>query len=653
MKKRYIGVFLSLLLLGTSLPINTFAQQDIFIHSHNDYQRRVPFYQAYAQQVSSVEADIFLSKDNQLLVAHDMEELATASTLDDLYINPLVHLFKQNNGRPWKDSDKKLQLLIELKTASAMTMNALVLKLKAHPNVFDPSVNPFAVQVVITGEFIPKPADFSKYPSYIQYDGLLSENYTLTQLKQVAYISVPFFEYAQWNGKGTLVTDQKVAVEAVIEKVHSMGKPIRFWGTPDHVTAWNTFHTMGVDIINTDSPELCSDFFHNFEDKNFVISPDNIIAHDGITKTDRLDKITAGFQGFDNKNLKLSKGIDIYSPSYRNDGIRKPVKNIIFLIGDGMGLAQINVAASVNKGLSLFGMKHIGFQKNSSKDAYTTDSAAGGSALATGESNFNRHISMSEDGVIYPSMSDVATSKGMTAGVVTWGNVADATPAAFYGHSTERDNADEITEWLLKGNLTLLNGSGMHLFTDRNDKRNLAEELKSQYNITTSIDQINSNTGKVICIDERMEQAATTETIGLLAEATKESIKKLNENNKNGFFLMVEGAKIDYAGHANSLPGSIMEMLSFDMAIAEAMKFADSNGETLIVVTADHETGGLTLVDGDLGTGKVTARYMTDDHTPIMLPVFAYGPGSADFIGVYKNTEIFHRMKALLDLKKK
>lgn len=332
MKKRYIGAFLSLVLLGTGFPATTFAQKDIFIHSHNDYQRRVPFYQAYAQQLSSVEVDIFLSKDNQLLVAHDLHELPTASTLDELYINPLVHLFKQNGEKPWKDSDKKLQLLIELKTPATPTLDMVVQKLNAHPEVFNPSVNPYAVQVVITGEFVPKPADFSKYPAYIQFDGLLDEKYTPEQLARVAYISVPFFEYAQWNGKGTLVTDQKKKVEAVIDQIHAMGKPIRFWGTPDHVTAWNTFHTMGVDIINTDVPELCADFFHNFDDKNFVISPDHATAHEGITKTDRLDKTTAGFQGFDNKKLQLSKGVEVYQPSYLNDGIRKPVKILYFLL---------------------------------------------------------------------------------------------------------------------------------------------------------------------------------------------------------------------------------------------------------------------------------------------------------------------------------
>ena len=113
---------------------------------------------------------------------------------------------------------------------------------------------------------------------------------------------------------------------------------------------------------------------------------------------------------------------------------------------------------------------------------------------------------------------------------------------------------------------------------------------------------------------------------------------------------MVEGAKIDYAGHANSFPGSVMETLSFDLAVKAALEFADSNGETLVVVTGDHETGGLTLVDGNVANGHLTARYMTDDHTPLMLPVFSYGPGSSEFIGVYKNTQIFHKMKKLLGL---
>ena len=90
-------------------------------------------------------------------------------------------------------------------------------------------------------------------------------------------------------------------------------------------------------------------------------------------------------------------------------------------------------------------------------------------------------------------------------------------------------------------------------------------------------------------------------------------------------------------------------MLSFDMAVAEALKFADSNGETLVVVTADHETGGLTLLDGDEQTGRITGIYVSDDHTPVMLPVFAYGPGADRFCGTYLNTEIARRIRSLTE----
>lgn len=163
-----------------------------------------------------------------------------------------------------------------------------------------------------------------------------------------------------------------------------------------------------------------------------------------------------------------------------------------------------------------------------------------------------------------------------------------------------------------------------------------------------SVDEITARKGKVICIDETMDDAAEQANLTLLADATRASIAKLQERGGKGFFLMVEGAKIDYAGHSRCLPGSIIEMLSFDLAVAEALKFADRNGETLVVVTADHETGGLVLVDGDERTGRVMGVYVSDDHTPAMLPVFAYGPGADKFCGTYMNTEIARRIKSLI-----
>jgi len=644
-KSRVISI--SLLLLCGAVSIIA-QQQRILVHSHNDYRQNVPFYLAYSQQVYSIEADLFATSDGDLLIGHDMKDLKPDATFKDMYVLPLVKLYKENNGRAWKNSDNELQLMIELKSATEPTLSLVTDMLKEYPSVFDKTVNPYAVNVVITGN-VPKATDFKKYPQFISFDGQINIDYTAEQLKRVALISPPFFEYALWNGKGTLTADQRIRVQSAIDKAHAMGKPIRFWGTPEGITAWNTLHSMGVDIINTDRIEKCTDFFRNFEDKNFrIIDASQVSA--GVTKTDRLDKTTSGFQGFDRKKIQLSQGIDIYTPTYLNDGADKKIKNVIFLIGDGMGLTQINVAETVNRGLTLLKLKSIGLQLNSPKDAYTTDSAAGGSALATGRSHFNRHISMSEDGEPYPSLADYAYDKGLACGVVTLGNLADATPAAFYGHSTERDSTDIITRYLLEAKLTVLAGGGMDIFTNRKDGLTL-DDFGNYYQIVQDVERIDEEiNAPVICADNLMDLAATQETIGLLADATRRTINKLINASDEGFFLMVEGAKIDYAGHANSLPGSVVEMLSFDMAVAEALKFADSNGETLVVVTADHETGGLTLIDGDRGTGSITAYYVTDDHTPTMLPVFAYGPGSREFGGVYNNTEIPNRIKKLLGL---
>ncbi|HEY8916129.1 MAG TPA: alkaline phosphatase, partial [Chitinophaga sp.] len=124
------------------------------------------------------------------------------------------------------------------------------------------------------------------------------------------------------------------------------------------------------------------------------------------------------------------------------------------------------------------------------------------------------------------------------------------------------------------------------------------------------------------------------------------------QDNKNGFFVMAEGAQIDAGGHANNVPYNVTEMMDFDKAIGAAMEFADSNGETLVIVTADHETGGLSLLSGDIQKGYVSGHFSTNDHTAVMVPVFAYGPHSLDFRGVYENTALFEKIMKILSARK-
>ena len=148
-----------------------------------------------------------------------------------------------------------------LKTPLHPTIDRLIAKLKRHPEVFDPSVNPYAVRIVISGSR-PDPEAFGEYPRFISFDGFIDVDYTPQQLERVAFISEPFFRYSKWKGGAdTLSAEDRQVIESLVAKSHKTGKPIRFWGSPDTVNAWETFRELGIDIINTDRPEACTLYF--------------------------------------------------------------------------------------------------------------------------------------------------------------------------------------------------------------------------------------------------------------------------------------------------------------------------------------------------------------------------------------------------------
>ena len=632
------------LCLAVLLPISLAAQQPVILHSHNDYDRTVPFWEAYSQHCRSIEADVFL-QDGEILVAHNRKDLSTDRSLRALYVEPIVRTFRENDGRMWKHSPDRLILMIDLKAADAMP--GVVSLIGEYPDVFD---SPEGVQVVVSGDVI-APEEFADYPSYIFFDGRLTDSYTPEQLARVGMISADFRDYARkWNGKGRMIDAELEPVKAAIAKAHEMGKPFRFWGTPEGTTAYFTFWKLGVDIINTDKPAVASLFFSDWGNKNFIMGRHEVQS--GVTGTKKLDAATRDFSGFQNERLQLTRRIPTYTPTYRNDGAKKKVKNVIFLIGDGMGLNQITAGAYANnRDLTLLKLKSIGIQFYNPQDDFIGDSASGGSALATGDLSWTRHIASNKDGSVeYSPLTDYFKAMGKATGVVSLGDIADATPAVFYGHPSERDSTDRITRYWLNSDVDLICGSGRDYLEDpRPDGIDMAAGIRANgYSYITDALKVNETSGKVICLDNRMGRYATEETLGFLADITRASIDKLSKESKKGFFLMVEGAKIDYAGHSDCFPASVIEQLGFDMAVAEALKFADSNGETLVVVTADHETGGLTLLDGDLESGHILAVYNSDDHTPTVVPVFAYGPWSREFMGTYMNVEIPRTIKRLV-----
>ena len=244
---------LSLLLFFLCVQLN--AQYTVQnAHSHNDFANRVPFWTAYNARFGSIEADIF-AVNGELIVAHTKSEAKKGRTLDDLYINPLVLRYEQNRNKPWPDYDGELQLLIDLKTPPVPTLDLLVAKLKQYPEVFDRSVNPNAVQVVITGN-MPDPVDFGMYPSFIMFDGRLSITYSPEQLDRIAMYS------ATWNMPNSkkLTETDRVKVAETVRTVHGLDKKMRFWATDDSPEAWKMLMDLGVDFINTDKINELADF---------------------------------------------------------------------------------------------------------------------------------------------------------------------------------------------------------------------------------------------------------------------------------------------------------------------------------------------------------------------------------------------------------
>ena len=329
---------------------------------------------------------------------------------------------------------------------------------------------------------------------------------------------------------------------------------------------------------------------------------------------------------------------------------KKPPKNIILMIGDGMGLAQVYSAMTANGGhLFLENFKNIGFSKTYSSDNYITDSAAGGTALSSGVKTYNGAIGVDRDKKPIPSIRELAEKKGLKTGLVSTSAITHATPASFLAHVSSRSSYEDIAADFLKTNIDVFIGGGVDNFEKRKDGRNLSKELKDKgYQVLYNMQDIQKvKSGKLAGLTAPEHNKPMPERGEMLVPATQTAINLLSQSKK-GFFLMVEGSEIDFLAHENKTPGVVLETLDFDRAVGVALKFAASNGETLIIVTADHETGGMTINGGDYATGKVIAKYTSGGHTGIAVPVYAFGPCAEQFTGFMENTDIAKRMIQLL-----
>lgn len=318
-------------------------------------------------------------------------------------------------------------------------------------------------------------------------------------------------------------------------------------------------------------------------------------------------------------------------------------KNVIFLIGDGMGISQAFSGLVANQGeLYLKNFRNIGFITTNSFSNFVTDSGAGGTALSTGVKTYNYAIGVNKDTVAVENLREKAEKKGMATGVVSTSAITHATPASFVAHQPNRGYYEEIAGDFLKTDIDVFIGGGLDHFTKRKDSTDLTIALKEKgYNVLTNVDDIAKvRNGKLAGFTAPIHNPSILEGRGdMLPVATKTAINIL-ENDNNGFFLMVEGSEIDWGGHQNYTAYIATEVIDLDQAIGVALEYAAKDKETLVVVTADHETGGFAIEGGDYKTGSVNGDFTSTDHTGVMVPVYAFGPGSEKFRGFHDNTDI-------------
>ena len=319
----------------------------------------------------------------------------------------------------------------------------------------------------------------------------------------------------------------------------------------------------------------------------------------------------------------------------------KKVKNIIFMIGDGMGFEQVSCGWVVNGGkLNMDAMPYFGQSRTYAVDRLVTDSPAGGCALAIGQKTKYGYIGMGPDGIPAESSLKKAQRLGKKTGVVVTCRINDATPADFVCYSPTRRDEEGIAAQYVDSGVDFISGGGVHFWTSRSDGRNLVEEMQAKgYTYVDKLEDVRGARGdRFLGLFDEYDLPPVTERGPVLYECTMKAIEMLD--NKKGFFLMVEGSQIDDWAHRHKVGPMCEELFDFDKTLGAVLEWAEKDGQTLVVVTADHATGGLTLLKGSLEEHLIKVNYSTEGHNGIVVPVYAYGPRAEVFAGVHENGEV-------------
>ena len=348
-----------------------------------------------------------------------------------------------------------------------------------------------------------------------------------------------------------------------------------------------------------------------------------------------------------------------FAPAFSGDKAPKneKVKNIILIIGDGMGYsATASWMIDCNYAPTCFDRaQFVGMSKTYSANNRVTDSAAGGTAIATGHKTNNSMLGMLPDSTKPANLAELAKRKGLSTGVVVSSYVLDATPGAFFAHVKARGDRKDIIDDYIASHPDILVGGGRKYFVE---EKYVPENMIDKA-VASGITYVSTPEQFYACdklpvlglfADESYPMAIERDT-DYLTDAMTHSIELLDKNKK-GFFIMIEGSHIDHAAHANNAEQLTFEMEEFDKMVNAAFDYADTHKGTLVVVTADHETGGISLLSGSKdftkGESGVDVKFATTGHTAAPVPIFSYGASAWQFGRVMENTDIFNKIKALL-----
>lgn len=325
----------------------------------------------------------------------------------------------------------------------------------------------------------------------------------------------------------------------------------------------------------------------------------------------------------------------------------KTPKNVILLIGDGMGFAQVQSQLLQSEWNSNFLRFPVtGISQTQSSDNLITDSGAGGTAIACGQRTKNGMIGMTPDNREMLSLVDIFSNLGKATGVVVTCAVTHATPADFLAHDVSRSHIEDIAEDIANCKADVIIGGGLKDFNMRTDGKDLTQTMRANgINVFTNLRDVSNKSGRFAVFTAEGHPKQANEGRGdELSVSVKTAIDALSLD-QDGFFLMIEGSQIDWACHNNDSAYLVAEMRDFDQVLGEVLDFAIKDGNTLVIVTADHETGGFTLPGITEGNhSKAKYAFSTGDHTACFVPVFAFGPSSDYFTGIYKNNEIFGKI---------